>query len=33
MKRYRGSVSIYFVFAIILIISVIMSVTEIARIN
>lgn len=33
MKSYRGSVSIYFVFAIVLIISVIMSVTEIARIN
>ena len=33
MKRYRGSISIYFVFAIVLIISVILSVTEIARIN
>lgn len=33
MNRYKGSVSIYFVFAITLIISVIMSVTEIARIN
>lgn len=33
MKKYNGSISIYFVFAIILIISVIMSVTEIARMN
>ena len=33
MKKLSGSVSIYFVFAIILIISVIMSVTEMARIN
>lgn len=33
MNSYRGSISIYFVFAIVLIISVILSVTEIARIN
>lgn len=33
MKKYHASISIYFVFAITLIISVIMSVTEIARIN
>lgn len=33
MKNYKGSVSIYFIFAIVLIISVIMSITEIARIN
>ncbi len=33
MKRLKGSISIYFVFAILLIISVIMSVTEMARIN
>ena len=33
MKKYEGSISIYFVFAIILIISVVLSVTEIARIN
>lgn len=33
MKKFRGSVSIYFVFAIVLIISVVLSVTEIARIN
>lgn len=33
MKKYNASISIYFVFAIVLIISVIMSVTEIARIN
>lgn len=33
MNRCKGSVSIYFVFSITLIISVIMSVTEIARIN
>ena len=33
MKRYKGSISIYFVFAIVLIISVVLSVTEIARIN
>ena len=33
MKKFSGSISIYFVFAIILIISVILSVTEIARIN
>ena len=33
MKRFRGSISIYFVFAIVLIVSVVLSVTEIARIN
>ena len=33
MKRLNGSITIYFTFAIILIISVIMSVTEMARIN
>lgn len=33
MKRYNGSISIYFTFAIVIIISVIMSVTEIARVN
>ena len=33
MKKCSGSISIYFVFAIILIISVVLSVTEIARIN
>ena len=33
MKRYRGSISIYFTFSIVIIISVIMSVTEIARMN
>lgn len=33
MKQYRGSISIYFVFAITLIISVVLSVTEIARMN
>lgn len=33
MKKYEGTISIYFVFAIILIISVVLSVTEIARIN
>lgn len=33
MKKFSGSISIYFVFAIVLIISVILSVTEIARIN
>lgn len=33
MKKCSGSISIYFVFAIVLIISVVLSVTEIARIN
>ena len=33
MKKYSASISIYFTFAIVLIISVILSVTEIARIN
>ena len=33
MKKCRGSISIYFVFAIVLIVSVVLSVTEIARIN
>ena len=33
MKKLNGSISIYFTFAIVLIISVIMSVTELARIN
>ena len=33
MKRLNGSITIYFTFAIVLIISVIMSVTEIARVN
>ena len=32
-RKYEGSVSIYFVFSIVLIISVVMSVTEMARIN
>lgn len=33
MKKCSGSISIYFVFAIVLIVSVVLSVTEIARIN
>ena len=33
MKHYKGNISIYFVFAILLIMSVVLSVTEMARIN